>query len=371
MATTSLTALRENNAPTEKKSSPQQTLSDFFQKHKAQLEMALPTHLKPDRMMRLALTQFSQNAELAKCDIRTIFASVIVAAQLGLEIGITGQGYLVPYKGKCTFVPGWQGLVDLVARAGRAVVYTGVIYSDQKYTFTDGARRDLVIHNETSLDDPLDITHAYAIGWIKGADIPVVELWPISKIARHRDKVNKVGQKHYSFNNWEMYARKVPLLQVIKYVPKSVELSNAIALDAASEDGKNFTIDGDGLIAPISDLNTPDVDDGQHGAENDTQRVESAQEPAQTTTIATAAAPSHANSAQAEPEQDPAEREADKIEQQLRNATSEDTLDIAADLISSTPKHRHKALNALFRERRAALQEGAQSSKQATLIQMD
>ena len=55
--------------------------------------------------------------------------------------------------------------------------------------------------------------------------MPIIELWRVSKIEKHRDKYNKVGRKHYSFRDWEMYARKVPLLQVLKYMPCSIEVS--------------------------------------------------------------------------------------------------------------------------------------------------
>lgn len=227
-----------NQAMQQKAPTPQAQLNQYLTQHKAQLAAALPKHLNPDRMARLALTAFSQNKALQQCDPKTVFSSLIVLSQLGLEPGIDGQGYLVPYGKTCTPVPGWKGYVDLVSRSGRGTVYSGVIFRDQKYTFTDGARRDLVIHNETDLDDPDDITHAYAIGWVKDAAMPIIELWRTSKVIKHRDKYNKVGQKHYSFGNFEMYARKVVLLQVVKYMPKSVELQTAMEIDLASTEGK-------------------------------------------------------------------------------------------------------------------------------------
>ena len=149
-------------------------------------------------------------------------------------------------------MPGWKGLVDLVSRSGRGTVFTGVIFKDQRYTFTDGARRDLVIHNETNLESPEDITHAYAIGWVRDAVMPIIELWTVEKIRKHRDKYNKQGNKHYSFKDWEMYARKIPLLQVLKYMPSSVELSNAIEVAHASESGRGVTIE-DGIVIDFGD----------------------------------------------------------------------------------------------------------------------
>ncbi len=230
-------------------------LSTFLDKLKPQLALALPQHMNADRMARLALTAFSTTPALQECTMKSIAGALMTAGQLGLEPGVNGAGYLIPYKQTCTFVPGWKGLVDLVSRSGRGTVYTGVIFKDQEYTFTDGAKRDLIIHNETDLDAPEDITHAFAIGWVKGASMPIIELWSIAKIKKHRDKYNKVGTKHYSFRDWEMYARKVPLLQVLKYMPASIELSNAIGIANASESGRGATIENGIVIDPDDDGN--------------------------------------------------------------------------------------------------------------------
>lgn len=243
---------------------PIAAFSGFMDKFKPQLALAIPKHLSADRMSRLALTAFSTNAQLQNCDPKSIAASIMTAGQLGLEPGVNGQGYLIPYKTTCTFVPGWKGLVDLVSRSGRGTVYTGVIFKDQEYTFLDGARRDLVIHNETDLDDPDDITHAYAIGWVKDAAMPIIELWTVEKIRKHRDKYNKVGAKHYSFRDWEMYARKIPLLQVLKYMPQSIEMSNAIAVSHASESGRAVTIEN-GIVLD----NNPEPQDEQQQCYSD------------------------------------------------------------------------------------------------------
>lgn len=230
-------------AVTDTKKNPVAAFSGFLEKFKPQLALALPKHLTADRMARLALTAFSTTPKLQDCEPMSIAASVMTAGQLGLEPGVNGQGYLIPYGRTCTFVPGWKGLVDLVSRSGRGTVYTGVIFKDQEYTYTDGARRDLIIHNQTDLDAPEDITHAYAIGWVKDAAMPIIELWTVEKIRKHRDKYNKVGKGHYSFRDWEMYCRKVPLLQVLKYMPASIEMANAIAISHASEAGRGATIE--------------------------------------------------------------------------------------------------------------------------------
>ena len=245
----------------EKRMSPVAAFSNFMDKLKPQMALALPKHLTADRMTRLALTAFSTSEALQRCTTKSIAASIMTAGQLGLEPGVNGAGFLVPYGTTCTFVPGWKGLVDLVSRSGRGTVFTGVIFKDQEYTFIDGAKRDLIIHNETDLDNPEDITHAYAIGWVKDATMPIIELWRVSKIKKHRDKYNKQGVKHYSFRDWEMYCRKIPLLQVIKYMPCSIEVANAVALSEAADRGRGATIEGGFVV----EEDAPEVVDKQTG----------------------------------------------------------------------------------------------------------
>ena len=244
--------------------SPVAAFSNFMDRVKPQLALALPKHLTADRMARLALTAFSTSTKLQECDPKSIAASIMTAGQLGLEPGVNGAGYLIPYGRTCTFVPGWKGLVDLVSRSGRGTVFTGVIFKDQQYTFTDGARRDLIIHNETELDAPEDITHAYAIGWVKDSSMPVIELWTVGKIRKHRDKYNKVGKMHYSHRDWEMYCRKVPLLQVLKYMPCSVEMANAIEISHASEAGRGATIEN-GIVIDTGDQYGHNAEDAGSG----------------------------------------------------------------------------------------------------------
>lgn len=235
-----------------RQASPAATLMQFMEKHKQQVALALPAHLKPERMIRLAMTSFSQNKALQNCDLNSIFSSVIIAAQLGLEIGVGGQGYLVPYKGKATFVPGWQGLVDLVSRAGRATVWTGAVYQGDHFEWGLGDNPFVKHQPSGDGDSWRDITHVYAIGRVNGSQYPVIEVWTMDRVIRHLNKYNKVGANHYALKddsqNMEMYARKVVLLQVLKYMPKSIEVQKAVDVSNAVDSGKNFTFDGDIVV---------------------------------------------------------------------------------------------------------------------------
>lgn len=239
------------------------TFPAMLKAYKAEIARALPRHLDGDRMARIALTCFRQNPALGNCDPKSVFAAVVMAAQLGLEPGIGGQAYLIPYRDECQFVPGWQGLVDLVSRAGRASVWTGAVHEGDEFEYALGDSPH-VTHRPTG-DDDSKLTHVYAIGRIDGAKWPVIEVWTMAKVRKHRDRFNKVGKRHYSFGNEEMYGRKVALLQVLKYMPKSIELQTAVALQQAADTGHQSisTEDAiDGTWTPVPEaIAAPEVED--------------------------------------------------------------------------------------------------------------
>ncbi|RKG44884.1 recombinase RecT [Acinetobacter sp. WCHAc060007] len=272
-----MNAQLQNNRP----ANPVASFNAFMQKHKSQLELALPKHLNADRMVRLSLTAFSQNPALQRCDPKTIFGSIIVASQLGLEIGVNGQGYLVPYKTNCTFVPGWKGLVDLANRGGRCTVWTGAVYEGDEFDYMLGDS-PYCKHKPCGEFEESKLTHVYAIGRVKDSEMPVIEVWPIKKVHAHFKKtvVPALQPNHYSKKHLEAYAKKVALLQVLKYMPQSIEMSNAVDVSYAAESGKGVTIDGDFITVDQSQNDEQETND-QNSTQNDAPSFEQEQQVAQ------------------------------------------------------------------------------------------
>ena len=222
-------------------------LTDYLTKAKNAVSMALPKHLNPDRMLRLAVTCFSTTPALRECTAQSILASIVVASQIGLEPGVVGQGYLIPFKGTCTFVPGWQGLVGLLNNSGRATAWTNSVFEGDVWEFELGSKPKCRHVPGPNYGDPDKLIWVYACGKVNGSEETVIEAWPISRVWKHRDKFNKVGAKHYSYQHPEMYARKVVLLQVLKYMPRSIELNNALVAANAAEDGLSSRVQ-DGIV---------------------------------------------------------------------------------------------------------------------------
>lgn len=228
----------------------------LLESQKAQITMALPKHLTADRLIRIATTEMSKNPKLYECSQTSVLACIIMAAQLGLEIGINGQAYLVPYfdhKQKvsiCQFIPGWQGYVDLVARAGRASVWTGAVREGDEFAYQVGSKPN--IHHIPGDDDTGKFTHVYACGQLSNSQFVLCEVWSRVKVQKHLSQYNKVGDRHYALkdeNNLEMYGRKVALLQVLKYMPKSIEMQNVQSMEHRADEGlQHLTVSSAGII---------------------------------------------------------------------------------------------------------------------------
>lgn len=235
----------------------------MLDRYKEQIAIALPKHLTGDRMVRIALTAFRQNPKLAECDPKSVFACVVMSAQLGLEVGILGQAFLVPYNSRngmiCQLIPGWMGMQDLVNRSGRASTWTAAVFKGDEFHYEYGSS-PRIHHVPCGEDRESELTHVYAVGRVKGAEYPNVDVWPIQKVERHRDRYNKVGKKHYSYENWEMYARKIPLMQVFKYMPRSVEMATVEALSYAADRGTQNIDIKEAIEGTFISVPPPEVD---------------------------------------------------------------------------------------------------------------
>ena len=213
----------------------------------------LGNRMDPIRFARIAYSQVKLNEKLAQ-DMPGLMTCIAIAATLRLEPGVLGQCYFVPYGGKNgvhnQFITGWAGHVDLVTRANKATVRTLAVREGDDFDYELGSKPR--IHFKPNLDGDEDrpLLATVAIGHIVGMDdYPQIEVWGFDKLRKHLNRYNKVGDRHYALatgskletsHNFEMYARKIPLLQVVKYLPKSVEWQMAAQLDYQADTGKQL-----------------------------------------------------------------------------------------------------------------------------------
>src|SRR3954469_9300893 len=82
--------------------------------------------MAPERLIRTIVVSVERLPKLLECDRQSLFNSAMSAAVLGLEVdGVTGQAYLIPFKGRAQLVVGYKGYNTLAARSG--ITITGAV----------------------------------------------------------------------------------------------------------------------------------------------------------------------------------------------------------------------------------------------------
>ncbi|MGH8600658.1 MAG: recombinase RecT, partial [Burkholderiales bacterium] len=240
----------------------------MLDRFKGEIARALPKHLDGDRMARVALTCFNSSPRLRECEPRSVFASIIIASQLGLEPGVMGQCYLIPYKNsrtnryECQLQVGYQGLVDLVRRSGLVKrIETHVVHANDVFEYSIGLENKL-LHRPVLDGDPGAPRLAYAVAEFKDGGVHV-EVMTAHEIFAIRDRSQNVisGKRFNKKTPWdtdlEEMMRKTVARRICKMLPKSASLATALAIDNAADRGTQ-AIDIDDAI---DDTWAPPMDD--------------------------------------------------------------------------------------------------------------
>jgi recombination protein RecT len=260
-------ALAETREQAQQQKLAKATFPNMLERFKSEIARALPRHLNPDRMCRIALTEFRKNPKLAECDPRSVFAAIIVASQLGLEPGVLGQAYLIPFKSECQLIPGYQGLLDLVRRSGFVQrIEAHVVRHGEKFTYKSGLHT--VLEHEPMLEGtPGALRLVYAVAEFKDGGYHV-EVMTEDQINRIRDRSQNVinAKKYGKTTPWdtdteEMW-RKTVLRRICKFLPKSPEIAVALSLDDAAAQGRQAITVEDAIAgtwqAPVIEVTTDD-----------------------------------------------------------------------------------------------------------------
>jgi len=223
------------------------TLQSRVKKMASQFEAALPKTITPERMMRIVLTTIRQNPKLAACSEESFFGAILTALQLGLEPNTPlGQCYLIPYAGEVNFQMGYQGLLELAYRTDKYMrIDAEVVYEGDKFEFNYGL--DAVLKHKPcgKKEKPLYVYALYEL--VNGGKS--FKVWTWDAVINHA----KIYSQSYSYKDspWmskkqetvESMAKKTPLIALLKYAPKSVEISQALSADEGDIKAK---IVGDG-----------------------------------------------------------------------------------------------------------------------------
>jgi len=235
---------------------PVNTIEDLLKKHGPEIALALPQHVTPERLLRIALSEVRRNPRLAQCSAPSLLGAIFTCAQLGLEPGgALGHCFLIPYRDECQFQIGYKGMIELARRSGQIQSLSArSVYENDHFEYSYGLHEDLV--HQPATGERGELTHAYAVAKLMDGGIQF-EVMDRHELEEIRDgsqgyqtaiKYNKRDTPWIS--SFDEMCRKTVIRRMFKYLPVSIELVKAASLDERADRGQRQETDLDHLLLP-------------------------------------------------------------------------------------------------------------------------
>ncbi len=362
------------------------TIKTFFESQKGTLAAVLPKHVSADRMLKIALGAMRTTPKLMNCTLESLLGGVVQCSQLGLEPNTPlGHAYLIPFDNRkkgiteVQIVLGYKGLIDLSRRSGQVVsIAAHEVCENDKFDYAYGL--DERLDHRPAMDDRGRVIAFYAVAKLKdgGHAFEVMSRAQVEKIRDEsqnykfaRDKSSTVWGQHFV----EM-GRKTVLRRLFKYLPVSIEMATAAALDDLNARGVSQELDINTIDGEFTVIPTGDEDEAGDGQSVDPETGEvlnssPAKAKAEAGNPAQGAAAAAPASQEAEAQGNlagtgEAGLDMTKIASQLMGATDLEVLDLAADSIEGlSDADERTALHDLYQKRRIAIMARAAEAPQA------
>lgn len=209
--------------------------SDLVTAYRDDFATVLPSHIKPDTWVRLAVGALRRDpklAEAARANPGSLMVSLLDAARKGLEPG-TPEYYLTPRKKKTDNgwtqevlgITGYQGEIEMIYRAGAvSSVVVEVVRQKDKFTYAPG-RDDKPLHEiDWDADDRGDLRLVYAYAVMRDGAISKVVV--LNKAHIELAKQSSQGADS-SYSPWKKHEEamwlKTAAHRLAKWVPTSAE----------------------------------------------------------------------------------------------------------------------------------------------------
>ena len=190
----------------------------------------------PKKMQAIAVAAIGRDTNLQRCEPVALAQAIAQSMQLGLNIGLSGEAYLVPYGRRAQLIIGYRGLVKLARQSGSIVDVRAfeVRENDDLSVTYDGPRVNFSFA-PAGEGNPFakrgDVVGYCAVAYWVNGHITVETMTPedIDTIRRAAKSGNSGPWKsHYS----EM-AKKTVLRRMCKSLPMSSDVTEALGrLDA-------------------------------------------------------------------------------------------------------------------------------------------
>ena len=198
--------------------------------------------MNPERLTRIALTTLRLNPKLYQCEPMSFIACLFMSAQLGLEPNVNGEAWIIPYNTKnglvAQFQVGYLGWIKLFYNHQSSVtIQMETVHKNDTFSFDIG--KNELSHKYPGFDQERgEAIGYYAIANLKngGRTFKVMSKAEAMEFAKKFSKCYSLKEKNfYEGTPWREHfdamAMKTVLKQLIKQLPKSVEIQQALALD--------------------------------------------------------------------------------------------------------------------------------------------
>lgn len=217
---------------------------DLLESRKGEFAKALVNRIDPEAFIRVAHMAMSKQPALLECTPASLLMALMEAASLGLmPNGVLGHGYIIPYRNhgvmEAQFQPGYRGLIDLARRSGavKSIVPRSVNTND-RFEIEYGLDERMV--HVPNLDEPGELRFVYAVAKLTdGTD--QFHVMPIKDVERIRAR-SRAAKNGPWVTDYEAMAWKTVIKQLIKFLPLSLEVDQAVQQDNAAEFGGDFPV---------------------------------------------------------------------------------------------------------------------------------
>ena len=274
-------------------SDPANTIANYLKAMEPQFKKALPKHMEPERLARIALTVIRTNPKLLACSVESLMGALMQCAQLGLEPSILGHAYLVPFWSKktgsieCQFLIGYKGMIDLARRSGEInQIIVREVYKNDLFKLEYGIVDDVYRHVRWDMREDKEIPesgglrYVYMIVRYKDGSAQIFDPLSIPQIEERRARSKAADDGPWITDYIEM-AKKTVVRHYWKYLPVSIEVMNQVAASdetVKKEISENMFEVDDLSGGPVIDINlgeikdTPQAETAPKTETNDTEK---------------------------------------------------------------------------------------------------
>lgn len=217
---------------------------EWFSNNQHALAALMGSEGEAKRIYLAALNVVSKNKTLLDCSPSSVFQALMQCAELKLYPGPLNEAAIVPFwnsSKKCfeaTFMPQYQGLIKLAMNSGHLVdIETNVVCEGDHFFYEFGSKK--VLEFRRTLGERGKMIAAYALVTLRsgGKMFEVMSAEDIFKIRARSKTWQKDQEKRTTKSIWSQEDiehwmwRKTVLKQLLKLIPKSIELAQAIQSD--------------------------------------------------------------------------------------------------------------------------------------------